>query len=283
VRFPELPDDVCKYIDGLREEDIPDFIPSCPITLGVLRQPALSTTSQTTYEYEAICEHLDNSDRSPSSNKRLSKDDLVPDRSALRFIEGWARDQMQKDQNKRGSPPGGNGASKRQKLEGGSGPAAAASASAAAAAAAGGGGRKGEGRKVIDLAGDDDGGEAVTVTAVVLGRPPAGLLSAVKAAPETVLTGMMQWFGELHTHAEPSDKQVAELKKVLSRSTRVERAFREWLCSSVAPNNEATSPRGWFSRPRTHTNTDDSYSRVANATFKTGVSAILREIYPGTT
>mmetsp|Transcript_46976 Transcript_46976/g.117128 ORF Transcript_46976/g.117128 Transcript_46976/m.117128 type:complete len:215 (+) Transcript_46976:124-768(+) len=41
--------------------------------------------------------------------------------------------------------------------------------------------------------------------------------------------------------------------------------------------------KGWFSRPWTHTNTDDSYSRVANATFKTGVSAILREIYPGTT
>jgi len=262
VRYPRLPDDVWEFIDGLREEDVPEFLPTCPITLGVPRQPVQSPTSQTTYEYHAICDHLDHSDRSPSSDKRLTKADLVPDRSALRVIEGWARDQMQKDQNKRGSPPGGDGASKRPKVERGRG----ASAGAAAAAAGHAGGGEGEARKVIDLADDDHDDDEVMVTGVVLGRPPAGLLNAVN---ETVLTNMMQWFGELQAHTEPSDEQVKELKQVLSGSIRVERFFRKWVCLSVPPDGEAQN--------------DDTYSRVRNGTFKTAVSAILRELFPCTT
>ncbi|CEM19673.1 unnamed protein product [Vitrella brassicaformis CCMP3155] len=273
--FPQLPDAVWSFINSLREADIPGFIPTCPITMAIPRQPVQSTTSQTTYEYKAIRDHLNHNNSSPTSRQKLSKKKLIPDRTALGVIEAWAREQMNKNQ-KRGAQEGGESAAeKRVKLNGGGAAAAPAGAAGVGQGEAAGVGAAGA-REVIDLAddlADDDGDGDAAPPAINLGQPPAALITKVKVA-KTVLQNMMQWFGELNPQAEPSDQQVEELKKTLSRSNRVEKAFTEWVCSAVEPNTEARNTR---SRAR------DTYSRVPNGAFKMGVSAILRAIYPAAT
>ena len=62
----------------------------CPLTLGLMRQPAV-TPHGTTYDYEAVASWADAKGRYPAheSNQPLSRSDLAPNRALRGMIEEW--------------------------------------------------------------------------------------------------------------------------------------------------------------------------------------------------
>ena len=80
---PESLDDLIGDNDTPRE-----FV--CPLTFGLMRQPAV-TPHGTTYDYEAVASWADAQGRSPAneSNQSLSRSELAPNRVLRSMIEEW--------------------------------------------------------------------------------------------------------------------------------------------------------------------------------------------------
>ena len=81
--IPESLDDLIGDIDTPKE-----FV--CPLTFGLMRQPAV-TPHGTTYDYEAVASWADAQGRYPAneSNQPLSRSELAPNRVLRNMIEEW--------------------------------------------------------------------------------------------------------------------------------------------------------------------------------------------------
>ena len=77
-------------LDGLNRDDATPRAFVCPLTMGLMHQPAV-TPHGTTYEYEAIASWLTRNGRYPAneSPERLSLSELAPNRVLRSMIEEW--------------------------------------------------------------------------------------------------------------------------------------------------------------------------------------------------
>ena len=84
----ELPDEVASR----SRAELPEaFV--CPLTMGLMRQPAI-TPRGTTYEYEAAVSWINSHGRYPAGEAgALARDDLIPNLALRNLIEAWLRDQ----------------------------------------------------------------------------------------------------------------------------------------------------------------------------------------------
>lgn len=65
----------------------------CPLTMGVMRQPAI-TPRGTTYEFEALVRWIDSRGRYPAGEAgALYRDELAPNLALRNLIEAWVNEQ----------------------------------------------------------------------------------------------------------------------------------------------------------------------------------------------
>lgn len=93
--------------EWIDEERAPSHF-KCPITLCVMREPAV-TPAGITYERSALMQWLDHQHVEPSTKRRLKRSHVVPNLTLRAMIEDWLQHERDVRAGKQNAPGGGEG------------------------------------------------------------------------------------------------------------------------------------------------------------------------------